>query len=131
MRKLLLEMIDKARLNRQRESTDGDEKEDLLETLEDPASSPDKEFELEELRRLVLEERKKFRDDPCFTEIVRKILYERYDRGEAIAETMKEMGVSRSKKSTYYRWFSKIELSIDKLHTKNRKGEDEANGKKR
>lgn len=134
MKKVLLEGIKKARLNRQRELNEGegDEREDRLETLEDHAPLPDETFKIEELRRFILEERKQFGNDDCFTEIIRKILYEGYNETKAIDETIREMGGKTAHaRVTYFRWFSKIRLSIDKRYTKNRKGEDEANGRKR
>lgn len=127
-----LEMIKESRLNRLVVHGDSDSIEELMETLEDQKPLQDKDYEVEELRRLVLDNMQKIRHDDCFKEIMRKILYEGYTPSKAIAETRKEMDSNKvHSRSTYFRWFSKIRDVIDALYTKNRKGEDEADGRKR
>ncbi|MEN3330922.1 MAG: hypothetical protein V7641_287 [Blastocatellia bacterium] len=119
MRHVLHEMIRSSKLNRQLEPTDlkGEATEDELGRQIDRTPRPDENAEVEEQRRLVLEECRKY-NDPFFTEVARKLLYEGYSHTEAYEETLKKMGKPAPNRSTYFRWFSKITKSLIKRHTK-------------
>jgi len=119
MKNVLLEMIRRSRLNRQPEPVDpeGERMEEGLQRQRGRAPLPDENAEAKEQRRLVLEECLKY-NDPFFTEVARRFLYEGYSQSEAFEETVKEMGEPPHNRSTYFRWFSKIAKTLIKRHTK-------------
>jgi DNA-directed RNA polymerase specialized sigma24 family protein len=122
MRKVLLEMIRSSKLDRQLEpvepsDSEGESREGELERQRDHRPLPDENAETEERRRLILQECMRY-NDPFFTEVARKVLYEGYSKSEAFDETVKERGQPAHNRSTYFRWFSKIAQSLIKRLTK-------------
>jgi hypothetical protein len=119
MKNVLREMIRSSELIRQPEPVDpeGERMEEGLQRHRDSAPLPDENAEAKEQRRLVFEECLKY-NDPFFSEVARKFLYEGYSQSEAYEETVKEIGEPAHNRSTYFRWFSKIAKSLIKRHTK-------------